>query len=229
MANTPLTTEQILERAKLAQAVYNNNKINNIIAENWKVIYTTDSLAIKNNQGKLESLSQFGFYAEAYQNIKTGEIKIVSRGTEKASIFNILALAKDGLADAQLSLKLVPTQLQYAIRFTEEVANKLNINISSIEQVGHSLGGNLGNTVAMLVGAKAFGINSPGFVEILKKIGQNQDNYFFVSKYKDNLTDDAINQNANNITILNTTGDKISDVNNQLGNIIENRTTTQNS
>lgn len=220
MTNQKFDPREALERAKLADAVYKNNKVNSIVANKWKVIHTSNSIEIQNENGKAENLSQWGYYAEAYQNIETGEIKIVNRGTQ-ASFYSFFNgdLAKDGFADIQLSLNQIPNQLEYAIKFTQKVSEMVKVDPSKIEQIGHSLGGYLANTVAMMVGAKGFGINSPGFAEILRKIAISAKDLY--KNYKNNLTPEQIQKNAENITTLNTTGDKISDVNEQLGKVIE--------
>lgn len=147
--------------AQLSAAVYGDNPI----PEGWEKLDV-----------KLPSFAKLvGFSGGVYKNTKTGNIVLAFAGTETSSIGEFIP---DAVTDVHITTGLVTQQQQIAIGYAEEVIQKYG---SDIVVTGHSLGGNLAQTVAIHFGLNAVTFNSAAVGNTTELLGTKE--YGFIRNY----------------------------------------------
>jgi len=150
-----------------------------------------------------------GFYAVAYQNDQTKEVVIAYRGSDDAADWRY--------ADKDIVSGKVPEQYAAAKNFAEEVLKQAkvenpNLREDQITHVGHSLGGALAGLMAVYTGGYALQYNAPGIGELLAE-KEGIDGVAAGTYTGKTYTD--------KITCINATGDKVSEVGTQIGEVHE--------
>lgn len=162
--------------------------------ENTKLQKVTDSLLSQRGINEFYSYKNLvsGFSANLFENIKTKELVIAYRGTERIglgeNLSDVMALAKDVASDMRFITSEVDEQFEDAYEFYKLV--KAQNPKSKITLTGHSLGGGL----VQLAGAKiysdtkqkvnAYAYNAPGCKHLLEIFGCKPElNYSFITNY----------------------------------------------
>lgn len=141
----------IKDYATLSNLVYQANGGTPDPSSGW-VVYATP--------GTLGMTIQSGYYGVAYRNVNTNEIVLAHRGTQ------LLTDTGDLKSDWQILAGQTPSQFPDAEAFYAAVLNKAvseGLQVSSISQTGHSLGGAIARELAIANGETAALFNAPGY------------------------------------------------------------------
>ncbi|MCR5266443.1 MAG: DUF2974 domain-containing protein [Cyanobacteria bacterium RUI128] len=171
-----------------------NHRQKEVNTENTKLQKVTDSLLSQRGNNDFYSYKNLvsGFSANLFENVKTKELVIAYRGTERLGLgenqSDVMALAKDVVSDVKFITSEVDEQFEDSYEFYKLV--KAQNPKAKITLTGHSLGGGL----VQLAGAKiysdtkqkveAYAYNAPGCKHLLEIFGCRPDlNYSFITNY----------------------------------------------
>jgi hypothetical protein len=141
--------QKIIERIDLARNVYGGSD-KPAVPQGWEIVTSSAP-----DPDKAE-----GFYARLYKKKSPApgepQYLVAFRGTHAGD-------RSDVAADIGIFFQQVPKQHSQGVAFIKKICSDYKINPTDIELIGHSSGGYVAKTVAMVLGAnRVVGFNAPG-------------------------------------------------------------------